>query len=96
MAAAGATTRAVAVNTRSGQFGVITGTITAKVASVAQARTAAQVAGVALEHFAESTGYAYFHVPEGADALAAAASLQMSSVLKGVQVEVREGYDEPN
>ncbi len=96
MATAGATTRAVAVNTRSGQLGVITGTITARVASMAQAGTAARVAGVMLEHFTESTGYAYFHVPDGGDALAAAASLQTSSVLKGVQVEVREGYDEPN
>jgi subtilisin-like proprotein convertase family protein len=96
VATGGATTRAVAVNTRSGQFGVITGTITARAASAAEARIAAKAAGVALEYFTESTGYAFFHVPEGGDALAAAASLRAVSALRGIQVEVREGYDEAN
>ncbi len=91
----GAETRAVAVNTRSGQLGVITGTITGWAASAAEAGNAARAAGVALEFYAESTGYGFFLAPEGGDALAAAAALRAASGLKGVQVEVRESYDEP-
>ena len=94
-AAAPAQTSAVAVNQRSGQLGIITGTITARVASKAAAQAAAKGAGVALELVSPSSGYAFFRAPAGTDVLAAAAALAARPEVKGVEVEVREAFDEP-
>jgi hypothetical protein len=88
-------TRAVAVNQRSGQLGVITGTITARVDSAAAAEAAARAEGVVLELVTPATGYAFFRARPGADVLAAAAALSARPELKGVEVEVRESFDEP-
>lgn len=93
--AAASQTSAVAVNERSGQLGVITGTITARVGSAAAAQAAAKGAGLALELVSPSSGYAFFRAPPGADVLAAAAALAARREVKGVEVEVREAYDEP-
>ncbi len=93
--AAGARSFAVAVNTRSGALGVITGTVVGKVASVAEAERAARAAGATLEFFAESTGYAFFQVPAGGDPFAVAAALRARPGLAGVQVEVRERNNQP-
>jgi hypothetical protein len=88
-------TVAVAVNARSGQLGVITGTITARVASAAAAQAAAKGAGLAVEHVSPASGYAFFRAPQGADVLAASAALAARPEVRGVEVEVREAYDEP-
>jgi hypothetical protein len=88
-------TRAVAVNTRSGQLGVITGTITARVGSADAAAAAATAGGIILELVMPATGYAFFRARPGADVLAAAAALGARPELKGVEVEVRESFDEP-
>ena len=88
-------TRAVAVNVRSGQLGVITGTITARVGSADAAAAAARAEGVVLELVTPVTGYAFFRARPGADVLAAAAALGARPELKGVEVEVRESFDEP-
>jgi hypothetical protein len=88
-------TSAVAVNVRSGQLGVITGTITARVGSATAAAAAARAEGVVLELVTLATGYAFFRAPPGADVLAAAAALGARPEVKGVEVEVRESYDEP-
>ena len=93
--AATSETRAVAVNARSGQLGVITGTITARVASAAAAQAAAKGAGLALELFSPASGFAFFRAPPGADVLASAAALSARPEVKGVEVEVREAFDEP-
>jgi len=84
----------VAVNARSGQLGVITGTITARVGSAAAAQAAAKGAGLALELVSPASGYAFFRAPQGSDVLAAAAALAARPEVKGVEVEVREAYDE--
>ena len=86
---------AVAVNVRSGQLGVITGTITARVGSADAAAAAARAEGVVLELVMPVTGYAFFRARPGADVLAAAAALGARPELKGVEVEVRESFDEP-
>ncbi len=88
-------TSAVAVNVRSGQLGIVTGTITARVGSATAAATAARAGGVILELVTPATGYAFFRARSGADVLAAAAALRARPELKGVEVEVREAYDEP-
>jgi hypothetical protein len=93
--AAASQTAAVAVNVRSGQLGVVTGTITARVPSAAAARAAAKGAGLALELVSPTSGYAFFRAPPGASALSAAAALGARPEVKGVEVEVREAYDEP-
>ena len=93
--AATSQTVAVAVNVRSGQLGVITGTITARVASAAAAQAAAKGAGLVVELVSPASGYAFFRSPPGADVLAAAAALAARPEVKGVEVEVREAYDEP-
>ena len=94
-AAAPGQTSAVAVNQRSGQLGVITGTITARVASKAAAQAAAKGAGVTLELVSPNSGYAFFQAPAGMDVLSAAAALAARPEVKGVEVEVREAFDEP-
>jgi hypothetical protein len=93
MAASG--TAAVALNLRSGQLGVITGTITARVPSAAAAQAAATEAGLTLELVSPSSGYAFFRAAPGADAIKAAAALRARPGMKGVEAEVREAYDEP-
>lgn len=91
--AGGAATHAVAVNTRSGALGVVTGTVTARAGTAAEAEAAARAAGVRLEFFAEATGYAFFRVPADRDPFAAAARLR--SRMKDAEVEVLERNNLP-
>ncbi len=92
--AAASQTVAVAVNARSGQLGVLTGTITARVGSAAAAAAAAKGAGLVLDLVTPASGFAFFRAPPGADVLAAAAALAARPEVQGVEVEVREAYDE--
>ena len=87
--------RAVAVNVRTGQLGVVTGTITARVASAAEAATAARGAGVSLDLSSPATGWAFFQAAEGADVLAAVAVLAGRPGLSRVEAEVKEAWDQP-
>lgn len=91
----GAATFAVAVNTRSGALGVVTGTVTGRVGTAAEAEAAARAAGLRLDFFAESTGYAFFQVRAGGDPFGAAARLRARAGMKDVEVEVRERHNRP-
>ena len=86
----------VAVNARTGQLGIVPGTIVARLGKVGDAAALARAGGLEVEYVAEPIGYAFFLVPDGKDVVAAAAALAADPRVQSADVEIREHFAVPN
>jgi hypothetical protein len=85
----------VVVNTRTGQLGVVSGTIIVKLASIADADALAKANGLSVEHVAESIGFAFLRAPAGMDVLATTAALGRDPRVTLAYAEIREHFAVP-
>jgi hypothetical protein len=88
----GAPAYPVAVNTRTGKLGILTGTVVAKLGSTDEAAALASANGLTLGYVALEIGYAYFRVPAGRDIVAAAAALRKGAGVESANAEVTETF----
>ncbi len=82
----------VAVNTRTGRFGFLTGIVVVELRSPEEAATLARANGLELRYVADGIGYAYFRVPAGRDVVAAAKALRSAPGVESADPEVIETF----
>lgn len=85
----------VVVNTRTGQLGVVSGTIIVKLASVADADALAKANGLLVEYVAEPIGFVFLRAPAGMDVLATTAALGRDPRVTLAYAEIREHFAVP-
>jgi len=85
----------VALNTRSGQLGIVTGTIVARLKDPAVATSVAENHGLTLIRAYPHLGYAYYKAPATRDVLAAAGALAGDARVQQADVEVVENLRLP-
>jgi hypothetical protein len=86
----------VAVNTRTGQLGVVSGVINTLLAQGVDAAAVAQAHGLTLVSAAPRIGAAFFRAPAGQDLQAAAAALAADANVASAEVEVIERVAVPH
>ena len=82
----------VVVNTRTGQLGVVSGTIIVKLASIADVDALAKANGLSVEYVAEPIGFAFLGAPAGIDVLATTAALGRDPRVMLAYAEIREHF----
>ena len=95
LAAEAASTLPVAVNQRTGGFGVVLGSITVRLREAAAAEAIAKDHGLALIFAAPHLSTAFFKVPAGQDIQAAAVALAQDARVASAEIEVKEHFAEP-
>jgi hypothetical protein len=85
----------VVVNTRTGQLGVVSGTIIVKLATVADADALAKANGLSVEYVAEPIGFVFLGAPAGTDVLAMTAALGRDPRVILAYAEIREHFAVP-
>jgi hypothetical protein len=88
----GAEARPVVVNTRTGQFGLMTGIVVVKLGNPGDAAALAEANGLQLTYVADAIRYAYFRVPAGRDVVAAAKALRSAAGVESASPEVIETF----
>jgi hypothetical protein len=89
---AGEPTFPVVVNVRTGQLGVVSGTVLVKMADVEEAAALAQANGLAVEYVAGPIGYAFLRVPAGKDVFATLVALRRDARVSSAYAEIRERF----
>lgn len=94
-AAGGSATLPVAVNRRTGGFGVVLGSLTVRLRDPATASAVAQEHGLRLTFSAPHLSTGFYQVPEGRDIQAAAAGLAGDGRVTTAEIEVKEHFAVP-
>jgi hypothetical protein len=92
---AGAPAYPVVLNTRTGQLGVVSGTLVVKMPKIADAAALAKAYGLTVDYVAESIGYAFLRVPAGGDVISTAAALRRDARVSSAYAEIREHFPVP-
>ncbi len=95
LAAEAASTLPVAVNQRTGGFGVVLGSITVRLHDPAAAEAVARDHGLGLILNAPHLSTAFLKVPAGQDIQAAAGALAKDARVASAEIEVKEYFAEP-
>jgi hypothetical protein len=85
----------VVVNARTGQLGVVSGTIIVKLADLADADALAKANGLSVEYVAEPIGFVFLGAPAGTDVLAMTAALGRDPRVILAYAEIREHFAVP-
>jgi len=85
----------VAVNRRTGGFGVVLGSLTVQLRDPAAAEALAREHGLRLTFSAPHLSTAFYQVPEGQDIQAAAAELARDARVTSAEIEVKEHFAVP-
>jgi hypothetical protein len=90
-----AETHPVAVNERTGNLGVVPGTLVVRLREGSSAGELARAHGLSLDFHAAHLGTAFFRAPAGASLPAAAARLAADPRVRSAEIEVKEHLAEP-
>jgi len=82
----------VVVNVQTGELGILPGVIVVKLTDAADAAVLASANGLTVDYVAAQIGYAFLHVPDGQDVVAAAAALARDPRVTTAYPEVREHF----